>query len=74
MEESYRGWIMEELDSWSQTFNNSHSNSTDEEIVNWENASYEYIQSLIQKFSDNNCSENDYENILFHLWQQKAEH
>jgi len=65
---TYQNWIIDELESWIQTFNNQYP-SLLEETIEEENIIYNEINVLIEKFSNSNCSNKDYENILFHLWQ-----
>lgn len=66
----YKIWIVNELKNWAETFNNSYPEHMEEEIEDEENG-FKYIHSLIENFSKDNCSKEDYENILFHLWQIK---
>lgn len=42
-----------------------------EEVIEEEKKGYDYIHYLIDKFKKNECSKDDYENILFHIWQIK---
>lgn len=67
---NYKTWIIDELEIWKQTFNNQYPDHL-EQIILDEKKSYDNIQSLIDKISENKCSKEDYENILFHLWQIK---
>ncbi len=67
----YKYWIIEELESWKQTFNNDTLNYTEEEKEE-ENNTYYKIERLIKTFSNSSCNKNDYETILFHLWQKNA--
>lgn len=69
---AYKGWIIHELESWAETFNNHYPDHT-EEVIAEENEAYDYIHFLIDKFTKNECSKEDYENILFHIWQSKHE-
>ena len=69
---NYQNWIINELKSWKQTFNNQYPNHMEETIEN-ENKGYDKINDLITKFSNSDCTKEDYENILFHLWQRKTE-
>lgn len=66
----YKKWIISELENWAETFNNNYPDYM-EEVVEEENNGYDFICSLIDKFSKNECSKEDYENILFHIWQIK---
>lgn len=68
----YKTWIIDELTSWAETFNNNYPNSM-EETIDEEEKSYNLIHAAIDKLSKNECSKEDYENILFHLWQSKSE-
>lgn len=69
---NYQNWIIDELESWKQTFNNQYPDHMEETIEDEDNA-FDKISNLITKFSNSNCSKEDYENILFHLWQSKSE-
>lgn len=69
IESEHRGWVIDELENWAETFNNDYKNN--EEAMEEELKAYHYIHSLIEKFSNNKCNKEDYENILFHLWQSK---
>jgi len=69
---NYQNWIIDELESWKQTFNNQYPDHM-EEVISEEKKGYDEIQKLIEKISKNECSKDDYENILFHLWQIKYE-
>ena len=68
----YKDWIIEELESWKQTFNNEYPDHMEEAIEN-DNKGYNTISNLIDKYSNSECTKEDYENILFHLWQSKSE-
>jgi len=54
------------------TFNNNYPDHM-EEVIEEEEESYNSILSLIDKYQNNNCTKEDYENILFHLWQSKSD-
>ncbi|WP_194766968.1 hypothetical protein [Tamlana sp. I1] len=69
---NYQDWIIDELESWKQTFNNQYPDHK-EQVISEEKNSYDEIQTLIEKITKNECSKIDYENILFHLWQIKHE-
>lgn len=68
----YKDWILEELKSWRQTFNNEYPDHM-EDTIDYENKGYTTISKLIDKYSNSECTKEDYENILFHLWQSKSE-
>lgn len=68
----YKDWIVEELESWKETFNNEYPDHM-EETIEYENKGYKTISNLIDKYSNSECTKEDYENILFHLWQSKSE-
>jgi hypothetical protein len=68
----YQYWVVEELESWRQTFNNEYPNYM-EDAIEHENSAYKTISDLIDKYSNSECTKEDYENILFHLWQSKSE-
>lgn len=64
----YKTWVVDKLESWAETFNNNYPEHM-EDIIEEENQSYELIQNLVVKFLNNNCSKEEYEEILFHIWQ-----
>jgi endonuclease III-like uncharacterized protein len=70
MNPSYKTWILDELESWAETFNNIYPEYM-EQVIEDENNSYNEIHSLIDKLNKDQCSKEDYENILFHIWQIK---
>jgi hypothetical protein len=72
MKHQYKTWVIDELTSWSETFNNNYPDHL-EEVIQEEQKSFETIHSLINKLSNDECDKSDYENILFHLWQANAE-
>ncbi|OQX96804.1 MAG: hypothetical protein B6I20_14025 [Bacteroidetes bacterium 4572_117] len=72
MEKEYKNWIVYELESWAETFNNNYPDHMGDEIEE-ENETYEFIHLLIYKYQKNICSIKDYENILFHIWQNKSD-
>jgi len=72
MYEEYKSWIMNELESWAETFNNNYPDHM-EEIIEDEEKSYYFIHDLIEKYADDRCTKEDYENILFHIWQSKSD-
>lgn len=65
-------WIISKLEDWAESFNNTAhpvSHYEDEE----DNAEvYEELQKLIEKLKTDSCTKEDYDEILFHLWQMKA--
>ena len=67
----YKLWILEELESWCHTFNTQYPEHM-EEVIEQEDRGYEYIQYLMLKYEEGKCEKEDYENILFHLWQALA--
>ena len=70
--EEYKNHIIDRLESWADTFNNNYPDYM-EETIEEENKVYEFIHELIIKYKNNKCTQEDYENILFHLWQSKSE-
>ncbi|MFK5889210.1 MAG: hypothetical protein QM486_00590 [Flavobacteriaceae bacterium] len=72
MAQEYKTWIIETLENWAETFNNYYPDHM-EEIIEEEDKAYNYIYSLINKINGDSCSKDDYDNILFHLWQSKSE-
>ncbi|MGX1024340.1 hypothetical protein [Psychroflexus sp. MBR-150] len=71
MKPIYKSWIIDELESWAETFNNNYPDHM-EEVIEDEDRSYAEINSLIEKLSEDKCNKDDYENILFHIWQIKS--
>lgn len=69
MKEAYEVWIIERLESWAETFNNGHLEYEIEALEDDEEA-YNYIHHLIMKFENGTFKKEDYEEILFHLWQR----
>ncbi len=65
----YKDWVVQELIDWAETFNNKYPDHM-EEVIDQENAVYDSIQKLIEKFKNDTCSKKEYNNILFHLWQK----
>lgn len=70
METQYKTWVIEKLENLAETFNNNYPEHMQEAIED-ERKSYIFIYSLIDKLSKNKCTKEDYENILFHIWQIK---
>ena len=70
--DNYKNWVIDELESWKHTFNNQYPDHM-EEIIENENKVINNINKLITKLSNSECTKEDYENILFHLWQLKSE-
>lgn len=60
----YKEWVIDELSSWALTFideKDSEGEPTSE--------TYDSIMKLVTNFEKTICLSEDYENILFHLWQ-----
>ena len=70
MNVEYKNWIIYELENWAETFSNNYPDNM-EEVIEEEKKVYDFIHSLIDKYSNDECSKDDYENILFHIWQIK---
>ncbi len=66
----YKSWLIYHLESWAETFNNIYPDSMGG-IDDEEAEAYDYIHLLIKRIRKNTCSKEDYEDILFHLWQAK---
>lgn len=60
----YKDWVIDELSSWALTFIDEKDDEGEAT-----SKSYDLIIKLVNKFEQNSCSSEDYENILFHLWQ-----
>ena len=50
MKHQYKTWVIDELTSWSETFNNNYPDHL-EEVIQEEQKSFETIHSLINKLS-----------------------
>ena len=70
MEPLYKSWVIDELESWAETFNNNYPDHM-EGAIEEEKKGFDKIHSLIDKLSKDECTKDDYENILFHIWQIK---
>lgn len=70
MKPEYKTWIINELENWAETFNNNYPDHMEDELED-EIKVFDEIQSLIKKLTKDKCTKNEYENILFHLWQIK---
>lgn len=57
------GWVIGTLESWASTYQDEEEYEYDEE------QGYEYILELIEKLKNDTCTKEDYNDILFHLWQ-----
>ncbi len=65
--------ILPQLYEWAETFNpenilyniNTIDEKEEDEMFN----SYEYVLNLVEKFERNDCNENDYANLYFHIEQ-----
>lgn len=69
MVDEYKTWVVHELSEWSETFNHHYPIHMDEEIKESGEAYY-FIRNLIDKLNNGTCTKEDYEEILFHLWQR----
>lgn len=69
--------ILIQFYDWVETFNpenilyNSYSINEEEEDEMY--ASYEYLLNLADRYDKGNCTEKDYEKILFHIEQIKLQ-
>jgi hypothetical protein len=65
--------IISELKEWAETFNPENiiynANTIDEEDELEMYQSYDFVKILAEKLENNNCNQEDYENILFHIDQ-----
>ncbi len=59
-----RDLIVEELYSWAETFDDEVDEEGEKSLV-----SYDYVYSLAERLEQDNCTDKDYEEILFHIWQ-----
>jgi hypothetical protein len=55
-----RDWIIDSMEYWAETFD-------------FEEADYNYIYKLINRYKSDCCSLEDYESIIFFLWQKYAD-
>lgn len=67
MIQEYQSWIVDKLESWATTFD--YGESYDDEVREEGEKAFDYIHHLISKFETGTCTKDDYENILFHIWQ-----
>lgn len=68
-------WLTEELKNWAATSNPYELFVCDEDYDHTEeDITYDMIHQLVESLEKGTCSKEDYDNILFHLWQQKGEH
>ncbi len=71
--ENNKELILSELYSWAETFNPEnmiyakHTIEEEEEVELYK--SYEYVLNLVEKLENNQCTEVDYTDILFHIEQ-----
>jgi hypothetical protein len=56
--DEYKQWVIAKLEDWRETFDEDKDDGWDK------------INLLIIKYRNNDCSGQDYEDILFHLWQK----
>ncbi len=65
--------ILPYLYEWAETFNPENIiyniNDIDEEEENEMHNSYEYVLNLAVRLENNQCSDKDFEDILFHIEQ-----
>ena len=67
-----RDKILPHLYDWLETFNSENimfSKNIDEDKIEEMDQDYEYLLNLFTKFEKGNCSEDDYQKILFHIHQ-----
>ena len=57
----HENWLISELEDWKFTFTDT------------EDSGFENIEKLIQKVETNECTIEDYNEILFHLWQKNGQ-
>jgi hypothetical protein len=63
---TYRGWVANELREWADTFR-------DEDFEESEDDAYNDIMDLANRVEHGDCSQDDYENVMFHLWQKNGQ-
>jgi hypothetical protein len=70
---TYIDWTSQVLSDWAEVFRETISSIDDYEgeQEKEDEESFNYIHSLIDKLKRDKCTEDDYENILFHVWQAK---
>lgn len=61
---THRNWLIEQLKSWQETFDNPG-----------DEAGYMELEYLIRKlkYRYKQMTNEDWDNIIFHLWQQKGQ-
>ena len=59
-----KGYIAEELHTWALTFIGELDDDGEETLE-----AYDYVFELAERLKNNQCSEEDYEDVLFHIWQ-----
>ncbi len=67
----YKNIVINELESWAFTFNPEMEKSYYEGTKEYEEnvGGYDIVHSLAVRLKRNKCTKEDYENILFHIWQ-----
>ncbi|MFB0946465.1 MAG: hypothetical protein ACI8WW_002945 [Oceanospirillaceae bacterium] len=63
-------WVADELRRWAETW---HFHSYAHEESKEEDDAYYFVKNLALKLETDNCSKEDYDHILFHLWQKLHE-
>jgi hypothetical protein len=64
MRSQHREWLIEQLESWQETYDNPG-----------DEAGYMELEYLIRqlKYRYKQMTNEDWDNIIFHLWQQKGQ-
>ena len=57
-------WVIEELTSWQTTFENEVDEDGDDDDSGWDE-----LERLIDNVKADSCTKDDYEEVIFHLWQ-----
>ena len=62
-----KDWLISKLEDWRETFRDEEENEDgeDENKEGWDN-----LTLLIESVKENTTTKGQYEEIIFHLWQQ----
>lgn len=62
----YKKWVIETLESWIETFDLGNYECD----CDAEEHTYEQLTELLERYVNNECDKEDYETIIFQLWQK----
>ena len=70
----YKKWVIETLESWVETFDLGNYDCDCEYgedcDCDAEEHTYEQLTELLERYANNECDKEDYETIIFQLWQK----